>query len=160
MGFVIFFDSSLICVFAIFAIALGYQAVSILHGAFLIIAITAFVIQSVLGICYVRGMIKSRNSCQNDSVTSIDVFMTYIATAISLFSSYLYLADLSFGYGTGFWDLVAFAVALLACGVPWLYVLGCWTGAVCQEDRAGFNYWEFAKELFFFGIIVFLYFFL
>ena len=158
MGFIIFFDATLIAVFAFFIIALGYQIISVLHSAFMIIAIIIFAIQIILSICYISGMMKSRKNCCDDTVTSLDVFMTFTSSAMSMSASFLYLADLSFGYGTSFEELLYFIVTLGVAGVPWLFTLGCWTGAVCQEEKIGFNYWEFIKELLAFCVILFIYF--
>lgn len=149
-----FFDSTLILVFLIFAVALGLQAAQFLHGIAGVVGTIIFIAEVIASIYFIASKIYYRK--KYGYISGSDIFMTVISSALCLFCSFLYLHDLS-GYDGGtLGDLICFVVAMFFLAGPWLYCVAGWLEAVGEED--GFAYRGLFTEILAVCVIFFVFF--
>jgi len=150
---IFFFDYSLIFVFIFFAVAIGIQAARFFQGIVAVIATIIFIAEIAASIYFLVNKINHKKRYKGTS--SVDIIMTMVSSILCLFTSYLYLHDIS-GYGTGIDKIIYFIVALVFVGCPWLYTVAGWMEAV--SDTSYFNYSGFVKEIIASGVILFIFF--
>lgn len=145
---VIFFvDSFMIAVFLLFALGVGYQAYLALHGVMFVLtmifflAITAFTVFML-----VMKAMGSRSSRLSKPLVLWNLFLSLIASAISLYTCNLFMQDLRL-YDDSLWGMVGLIIGVIVGGFLWLTTTAGWIQALGTDEPASFSYKGFLLEL-------------
>ena len=148
---VVFFSSSTIAVFLLFAVGLAYQSFLTVQGIMVVISGVIFLAEIIACCAVLISKIKSHFS-RYTVPTITDIIMTLISSILLLFVSYLFVCDIR-SYGDGILDMICFFVGVFIVGALWFATLAGWIESVCDE---GFCYSGFFHELIGAAIILFL----
>lgn len=145
--YVVVFDSFFIVVFLLFALGLGYQAYLALHGIIVILTIIFFIAITIFTVFIMAAKaVEGRSSKANKPLIIWNLFLSLVASAISLYTCYLFMRDLRI-YDDSLWGMVGVVISIIFGGFLWLATTSGWVQALCTDDPTSFSYKGFLLEL-------------
>ncbi len=149
---IVFVEYSTVFLVLLLALTLGYMAVSALQGIVAVFVLVVFLAEVIAAIYFLCKKIQYQRS--GFHTTLADILMSFVATVVCLFTSYLCMSDLR-GYDDSLWGLICFVLALLFLSWPWLCIICHWAIAIGGEK---FDYKAFLHEMIFCGVLLFFFF--
>lgn len=144
---IVFFDGFMIAIFLLIALGFAYQAYLALHGIVFVLTIIFFAAITIFTIAVLIDKARVSLRCaMSKPQISWNLFMSTVASAISLYTCHLFMRDLRI-YGDGIGDMIFFVVGLIVGGGLCLYTISGWIEALATDYPSSFNYKGFFKEL-------------